>query len=759
MRKSLCFLFCISCLCSLAQVDSLKKNLTKAKGRDRVTILHKLIAVDTATNVRLYYNEAINIATQFKDSEAEIKSYHTLGQYYLDRGNIDSASSYYTLGLQRAKEKKQTSLEVHALIHLALCCHAQLKFEQALPYLNDALAVSRKSKQDKDIAYVLQELGFYHYEERNYDIALLYFNEELIYDERLNDSIALAAAYNNIGAIHSNTGNYTKSVLSYKKALAIQLARNALKDVAVCETNIGIVYKEQGDYRLALDYLLKAARYYDGSNYRKEQASCYTTIGNIQIELGDYDKALGYHLQALELRKKINHQKGIAGSLTNIGKTYIKQKKYTLAIDFLNRSLQLKTALKDNQMIAASLDLLGEVYYLKKDFVLAKKHYLQSLELKERVKDAKGKAETYNNLGALYLAWNNYPSALDALANARKILLSTNAKTTLLHNYELTMLTLRAQGNYQNALEFYDRYKVLKDSLQNDNMNKALAELQIKYETEKKEQEIVSLNERDKVQAALLDRQHTMIYLLVIGAALLVITIGLLFYIGRSRKTALRQNQIIIKQKQTMIDQKQNLMRELHHRVKNNLQILSSILDLQKDRTQDKLTQDLIQAVSVRLNAMLLIHKNLYHDTLSSQIEMRVYIDALLENLIDTYGYRKSKLETHLAIDPILLDADSALSIGFICNEIISNTFKHAFPNAEKPTIHITLQASEENIHLSIIDNGKGFSNELKVDEHNSFGIRLIRLFAQDLSAKIDVQSSTTGTSFSLTIPNAYSTS
>ncbi|MGL4598863.1 MAG: tetratricopeptide repeat-containing sensor histidine kinase [Bacteroidia bacterium] len=717
-------------------------------------MLHQIISIDTSTQTNTYYKEAIRLSKNLNDTLSEIKSHNFFGEHCRKHNAIDSATYFFTLGLNLARVANEPGMQVYSLIHLSFCTSARLAFDESLVFLNEALAVSRKSNAPKDIALALQELGVFHYEEHNYEEALLYFNEELRYDQELNDSNARASAYNNIGAIYSKTGQYTQSIRSYKKALEIESSLKNEYAVAACQTNIGIAYKEQGDYNLALDHLLQAARYYDQSKLYREQASCYSTIANIQIEQGNFDNALSYHQSALELRKKVNHQKGVANSLTNIGQTYIKKGDYDLAIDFLNRSLKLKTELKDKQMMAISMDLLGEVYFLKNEYGRAQYYYHQSLELKASVQDPKGKAETYNKLGNLYLAWGKYDLALQQLELARSVLATSNVKKELLKNYLLTTQVLRANGDYKNALLFYDRYETLKDTLQNENQHKALAELQIKYETEKKEQEIVSLNERDKTQAALLDKQHTLIYLLVGVVLLFILVAALLFYINRSRKKLLYQNQIIIQQKQTIIDQKQVLMRELHHRVKNNLQILSSILELQKDRIKDESTQEMLQAVSTRLNAMLLIHKNLYHDTLSAQIEIPIYLNALLDNLFDSYGYTKQQIQLEQRIAPVLLDADRALSIGFIYNELISNVLKHAFNGIEKPVLCIAFDSNEKQMELLVKDNGSGMKDIQEIERSNSFGIRLMRLFAADLEGEIAIDSNQQGTTISVIIPH-----
>jgi two-component sensor histidine kinase len=213
----------------------------------------------------------------------------------------------------------------------------------------------------------------------------------------------------------------------------------------------------------------------------------------------------------------------------------------------------------------------------------------------------------------------------------------------------------------------------------------------------------------------------------------------------------LEQSRIIVAQKQTIIEQKQAMMSELHHRIKNNLQVLSSLLEMQQSRINDPATGELMKAIDQRLNAMLLIHQGLYGDHISSDVNMQDYIDALVQNLCLSFGYSAGKLNIRKRIEPLRLNADKALSLGFICNEVISNWFKHVLRHDNEAELNIELSSRV----LRFTDNGPGGLAESSQVSGASFGVRLIQLFSQELNSKLLLHSDNSGTTITLHLSHA----
>lgn len=681
-----------------------------------------------------------------EEPQTRLGALNALGGYYESRELFDSSLIYYQKALTEARANHSLHEEVRALVNVSWCYRFLQENEKAIRALQEAVTLSRQTNDTLELAYALQETGLYYQDIHENDSALKYLTEQLACDEALGNSSSMAATYCNMATIYSADGNYLASIDRYKRALAI--AEKLRRDTAIADynANLGIAYKEEASYDLALSHLIPAAQFYEKSGQARPLSTCYTAMGNTYSELGDQTKALEYHHRALQLRQQSKYKKGIAGSLNNIAEAHIRKAQYDTAIAYLEQALVIKRQLGDNTSIGLSLDLMGEAFFLSRDYERARTYYLQSLELKSQTNDPKPYAITLNNLGRLYDQWRKPDSAHHYLREGRVLLEKIQAKNTLLENYQYTTEVFRKQGNVDSALKYTDRYIQLKDIITNEEKVKAFADLEVKYETAQKEEALLLLKERDDAKAVMVDKQRKLIYSLIGGSVLLVVVILLLYKVVRSRRTALEQSRIIVAQKQTIIEQKQALMSELHHRIKNNLQVLSSLLELQQSRASDPATAALMQAIDQRLNAMLLIHQGLYGDAIGSRVNMQEYIDALIRNLCLSFGYSAERLNIRKSIAPLQLDADKALSLGFICNEVISNWFKHVVKNKE----HAELFIEYTPALLRFSDNGPGGMNTQESAARGSFGMRLIQLFSQELNGKLLLHSDSNGTTITL---------
>jgi len=195
------------------------------------------------------------------------------------------------------------------------------------------------------------------------------------------------------------------------------------------------------------------------------------------------------------------------------------------------------------------------------------------------------------------------------------------------------------------------------------------------------------------------------------------------------------KNSIIKKQSEDL----QTLMKEIHHRVKNNLQIISSLLDLQSMIVKDNQASQAIKEGRNRVQSMALIHQNLYGEKSVKGIAVDEYINNLTQSLFDSYNIRPGQIELKKDIDKIDMDVDTVIPIGLMLNELISNSLKHAFVNEQGGRIEITLKQNNEILLLQVRDNGKGFPDKADPAHSTSFGMRMIKIFAQKLKADLDI--------------------
>ncbi|NEP03171.1 MAG: PAS domain-containing protein [Symploca sp. SIO2E9] len=176
---------------------------------------------------------------------------------------------------------------------------------------------------------------------------------------------------------------------------------------------------------------------------------------------------------------------------------------------------------------------------------------------------------------------------------------------------------------------------------------------------------------------------------------------------------------------------KEILLKEIHHRVKNNLQIISGLLYLQSRYVEDQATLQVLQESRERLQTMALIHEKLYRSKNIDSIDLRDYIGSLTQSLFDSYAVNAERISLAINIEPISLDLDMAIPCGLIINELVSNALKHAFPEGKKGEITVEFRTTENNLfELVVRDSGIGITKDIDFQTQKSLGMRLVRSLA-----------------------------
>jgi two-component sensor histidine kinase len=228
-----------------------------------------------------------------------------------------------------------------------------------------------------------------------------------------------------------------------------------------------------------------------------------------------------------------------------------------------------------------------------------------------------------------------------------------------------------------------------------------------------------------------------------IGILLLLVT-GVVISVVRLREQSLvKMNALLemrVKHRTRMLERKHRekelLLQEVHHRVKNNLQIVISLLNLQARHVKDPATKDVMQAIRSRVRSMALLHERLYRHNNLEHIDLEDYIREICESLYAAYGVSEENVTLYLNIPDITIDLDSAITLGLIVNELISNSLKYAFPEATTGKLGIELfQMEKDHYQLMVWDNGIGSTNEL--NQQQSFGLQLVSSLTKKLGGEI----------------------
>jgi two-component sensor histidine kinase len=202
---------------------------------------------------------------------------------------------------------------------------------------------------------------------------------------------------------------------------------------------------------------------------------------------------------------------------------------------------------------------------------------------------------------------------------------------------------------------------------------------------------------------------------------------------------------------QAALREKEVLLKEIHHRVKNNMQVISSLLELQAQYIEDEPTLVLFEESQTRIHSMALIHEQLYQSENLDRIDLPSYVENLVANLYQSFGCGNTSIEFNLNVDPIYLNIETAIPCGLIINELVSNCLKYAFTQSLAGEININFnEINPQQFHLSIQDNGRGFPAGFDVENTETLGLRLVRMLTCQLDGNIVVDSEC-GTCYDIT--------
>jgi len=265
-------------------------------------------------------------------------------------------------------------------------------------------------------------------------------------------------------------------------------------------------------------------------------STSFTNIGNIHADNKNNDKALEYYFMSLEIDEKLNDKNRIAQDYFNIAICYDEKGEDEKAFDFFNKSLKIYEVEEDKAGVAAVLGSFGTYYTKKGDYNKAIENYFKALALKEEIGDKHGIALAYHDIGNLYIKQKRFPEAKKKLLLSLDISKEIESKPFILKAYRSLSTCDSIQGNFKSAYEFHHLYSVIKDSIYNQESNKAMTEMSTKYETEKKEQQIKLLNKDKEIQAAIAAAENRRNKIIIFSiSSILLLVFGFALFANRQK--------------------------------------------------------------------------------------------------------------------------------------------------------------------------------------------------------------------------------
>jgi len=310
-------------------------------------------------------------------------------------------------------------------------------------------------------------------------------------------------------------------------------------------------------------------------------------------------------------------------------------------------------------------------------------------------------------------------------------------------------------GKYLSAIDHMERYNQIHDSVFTATNSKQLSELNIKYETGQKEKDIALLKSQRATQEAKLQQANLQRNITIGGVAMLLIIAGVAYNGYRNKQRSNIQLQLkqteINKQNselQKLVVEKDWLLKEVHHRVKNNLQIVMSLLSTQSAYLQNSDALDAIRESQNRVQSIALIHQKLYSGTNVASIDMPSYVTDLVNYLADGFDTHKRGIRFEQLIEPIKMDLAQAVPLGLILNEAITNAVKYAFEKGGEVIIGLQLIA-QDSVILTVTDNGMGLPADFDIRTTNSLGMEMMKALSKQLGGSFEIKSKS-GTSITI---------
>jgi two-component system, sensor histidine kinase PdtaS len=581
--------------------------------------------------------------------------------------------------------------------------------DSAIRLSETSLQLASKENDAKGKADALNNLGIANHIRGNFPVALNHYSSSLLLRREQNDSAGVAGLLNNMASIYAVQGNYPEALDNYQQSLELKLKLGNEKGAANSLNNIGNIYYYQKNYDLSLQYYERALDIENKIGNTMGLGRSLGNVGLIYLETGRLNDALQNYLLAYQKMDSLKLECQKMYPANGLGQTYYQLGKLEAAHQYLDEAYSEAVACNDPVIISSSLETLGKISVFNKQYTLAEKRLAESYDV--------------------------------AKANDLKVQVKDASKSL----YEF----YKSRGNIGQALSFLEINKSVTDSLLNEDLTEQLTRMEVNYQFKEEKDSLQFAREKELLSYnSDIKRRELIQVSTFVGLGLAFVLLFVIYRFYRVKQKANEQlsvkNEIISR----TLREKEMVLKEIHHRVKNNLQIVSSLLSIQSRMVKDAAAREAIRDSQSRVHSMSLVHQNLYSGGDVSEVSADRYLEQLIKTVCKSFD-PGGQCQLNLNLDPVVLPPDTAMNLGLISNEIITNAFKHAFSGSKNSNavISVSLTAENDNISLCIADNGIGAENP-----NQSFGTQLIDALVRSIKGIVTIDAKS-GTSFTIKLP------
>ncbi len=521
-------------------------------------------------------------------------------------------------------------------------------------------------------------------------------------------------------------------------------AKLSRKDWPMLLTQLGYVFERRGQLNKATDYALEALQLGDSLHDLKTRAIAYSDLSNVFWKQSKFGKAIEYGLQAEAIFKERDiEDMDYSFTLYVIGNGYLSLKDYPNAQKYFKLALAQSERFQFYNNLADIYISLSELYSITGNYSKAESNAEEAVRYSGLLDNNFMLMRSWLTLAKLQNMSKRPSIAIASLKTCLQIATDNFGDEYFLNQvYKELGKAYAATGDYKSAYAAFQEYDLLKDSVFTAEADLRVAKLQTEFEVAQKVTTI-------KTQQQSITQQKKLQWLTMGAAGLLALVIIGLFRNYRGKQKINATLEILNKdlgQKNGLLDKRnaenELLLKEIHHRVKNNLEIVSGLLALQAAQIDHPSAQAVMQASQNRVLSMGIIHQKLYQKGNLAAIEMKDYFHNLGESILDTFNVTE-RISIKCRMPSLELDVDSAVPIGLIANELITNALKYAFPGNQSGEIIIGLKATaiKDEYIFSVGDNGIGKQKNGNA-KGTGFGTELVNLLVKQLDGKLETDNS-----------------
>ncbi|WP_435579913.1 tetratricopeptide repeat-containing sensor histidine kinase [Gilvibacter sp.] len=598
-----------------------------------------------------------------------------------------------------------------------------------------------------------------HYNVAALDSARAFAVEGIDLAERLKDVNGRWSARNVLGTYHERKAQYDSALIQYDNALKIIDSLNSVRGYAVVLNNKATVFIRQAKYEEALSLLFRALEAEEQLGNKEGVAQAYNNIGVVYYYSQNFDKTTEYLTKALEIQEELGKLDGLILGYNNVGAIRDYQQKYQEAIGSYQKALDISKQLGDVKQEAIAWSNIALARAKMGDLAQAEADITTALALRDKASDPQGKVQSQITFGQVLQRQKRFGLAKSYFEKALEVAKSNDL--LLLQREALTGLSDLAteNKNFQAATGYLNEIIVIKDSITNKENAEAMAEMETKYQTQQKENQILE-QRAELAEAKLINRRRTALLVGSLGLAFLFGLIGFLVYKQQrlkneqlQKEAELRTALAKIETQNSLQEQRLRISRDLHDNIGAQLTFIISSLDNLKYGFKD-----MEEKLKGRLSGISsFTSQTIYElrDTIWAMNKDNISLEDLktrITNFMDQAKASTQGIAFDVKLDPSLdpdysFKALTGMNLYRIIQESVNNSLKYADPTK----IELQIDKTAEGFNLVVSDNGKGF-DEKEIEAGNGLGN--MRKRARELQANLDIKSAPgAGTQVQLSLP------